>query len=499
MLRRLHRDERGVAMVLGMLVSVVVFSLGLVAVQLSQHNSFQSAFDRKRVQAIHAAEAGLDAYLSALPTTPPASLPCTLGPTSLPIAPPASYDVAITYYSTFPGTAASQLACASLAAGAVPVGALVVATGTAGVGGENLVRRAMQTEIRLNPLRGDLDKAIFSDSVFNVANNLTVNGSDGNDGDLYTNGNFTCSNSSVDYGSVEVPHGTASLSNSCEIRQDLWTNGSITLAGSSRVGHDAISANGSISITQPTARIVNNARMAGSCNPTPNCAGRVGGLVTTDSPSLPPAHIDFPTINYDAAKWAAEGYTERPFSDCTAARGFIQGLNGAPQKYVVRVTGACMLDFSQNTQIRLGGDLAIVVDGAPSGGGCPTPPGPLRCGIATSNNTDFVSATGAPFTLHMIVPKPSATPCALGSNGVPAGDNILIENFTDFTNVRTFIYSPCTVTLKNNNLGLGGQIYGGTVNISNLFAFTYSPILVPGAGPITGFNPDIAYLREIAL
>ncbi|MCA1727150.1 MAG: hypothetical protein LC722_05725, partial [Actinobacteria bacterium] len=64
MLSRLHRDEEGIAMITAMLVGMVTLSLSLVSVQLAVHNSGQSSYDRKRVQAIHAAEAGLDAYLA---------------------------------------------------------------------------------------------------------------------------------------------------------------------------------------------------------------------------------------------------------------------------------------------------------------------------------------------------------------------------------------------------------------------------------------------------
>jgi hypothetical protein len=495
MLRRLHRDERGVAMVTAMLVSVVVFSLGLVAVELSQHNVVQSAFDRKRLQAINTAEAGIDDFLASLPTTPPAALRCTVGPVTVPIQPGAEYRVRVTYYSAFPGSVATQIPCADLAAGTIiPKGANVVSTGTAvASGAPNAVSRTMQTEIRLNVLRFGLDKAIFSNNQFDVVNNLTVNGNVGNDGDLYTNGNFTCSNSSVDYGTVEVPQGTATLSNSCTIQQDLWTSGNITMSGSARVAHDATSAAGALTMSN-SSRVDNKARVATNCNPMPDCGGRVLGGVTTNSPSPGPLVIPFPTINYDAATWTAAGYTQAPgspFTSCPAAKNFIETLNGATTRYFVRVTAACGIEFSQNTDISLGADLALIVDGSTTGGGCPTPPNPLNCAIATSNNTDFVGTPGEPKTLHLIVPKASATPCT-----VP-GDNMLIENNTDFENVRVFLYSPCTVTLKNNNLGLGGQIYGGQVNITNHFAFTYRPVVVPGTGAPTGFNPDIAYLREI--
>ena len=59
------------------------------------------------------------------------------------------------------------------------------------------------------------------------------------------------------------------------------------------------------------------------------------------------------------------------------------------------------------------------------------------------------------------------------------------------------MYTPCTATYNNNNDGLGGVIFAGNVQITNQFNFTYNPLVIPGAGSITGYNVDIAYIREV--
>ena len=61
MLIRLRRDERGIALISALLISMVLVSLAVAVVSLSIHNSEQSANDRKRLQAINTAEAGLGA------------------------------------------------------------------------------------------------------------------------------------------------------------------------------------------------------------------------------------------------------------------------------------------------------------------------------------------------------------------------------------------------------------------------------------------------------
>ena len=72
--RRAGGGEDGLAMVTAVLVLSVVALTTITVVQLSNHNAEQSAFDRNRLQAVNAAEAGLDDYLSGLPTVTPWTL-----------------------------------------------------------------------------------------------------------------------------------------------------------------------------------------------------------------------------------------------------------------------------------------------------------------------------------------------------------------------------------------------------------------------------------------
>jgi len=51
-LMRLRHDERGIAMVTALLVSMIVLALGVTAAGLSLHNSTASALDRKLTFAI---------------------------------------------------------------------------------------------------------------------------------------------------------------------------------------------------------------------------------------------------------------------------------------------------------------------------------------------------------------------------------------------------------------------------------------------------------------
>src|SRR5712692_4300566 len=186
-------------MVTALLVTMVVLLLGVVVIALSAHNVSQSAFDRKRVQSIGAAEAGLDAYLSALQTST-GSATCTPIDADLTTTPAAHYHVTIQLYSAWPPVAGSELACPPPSD---PLGALVVSKGTAVVtGNPTAVSRTMETLVRLVPIYGGFNKAIFSDTILNIGNKLTLNGYQGNDGDVYTNGDFSLNNNTLISGSV---------------------------------------------------------------------------------------------------------------------------------------------------------------------------------------------------------------------------------------------------------------------------------------------------------
>ena len=74
--RRLYEEERGIALVTAMMMTMVVLTLSVVMVNLAIHNSTSSAQDRARVQAVHAAEAGIDVVYSQMRQYGYASLPC---------------------------------------------------------------------------------------------------------------------------------------------------------------------------------------------------------------------------------------------------------------------------------------------------------------------------------------------------------------------------------------------------------------------------------------
>jgi hypothetical protein len=464
------RDERGLAIVTAVLVSVVVLSLSITVVALSEHNASQSSFDRKRVQAIDAAEAGINTYFAellegvGLETCDP-----DMHDGVLPTTPAAEYDLTITLYSTWPPVPGTELSCPPASD---PLGAVITSKGTAVVSGSPVaVSRTMQTQVRMAPIYGGFNKAVFSDIALNFLNQFTINGFEANDGDAYTNGNLVINNNVLISGSVYA-QGYADISQGV-IKADAWANGYVTLRNGIQAFGNATSSTSSINVDN-NSRIYGNAK-AGT---TVTSAGQIDGSITQNSPQGPPPQVPLPQLTYDQCSWTCApptgaGYTQVSYSNCALARNFIDNMPAGD--YVVRISPACALSWGNNSTVNVRGNLAIITDGS----------------IGTVNRTNW-NAVGGEWTVFFIRPYQAGLNCASGAY------NVTVSNNTSFNNgIKTFVYTPCTVNFGNNNAeGVSGQIIGGTVNITNQMTLDYYPILVPGFN-LTGYNVEVAFLREI--
>jgi Tfp pilus assembly protein PilX len=163
----LHRDEKGMAMITAILISMVALGLAVVATGIAISSNNQSARDRTRLQTIDAAEAGLNETALKVEQSAPASLPCTLSG-DLDANPPVHYQVTITYYATWPPSG-SPMSCPLTA---TPAAATVASLGTSTVGSQ--APRKMVTQVRLTPRYGGFDTAIFSDTQLDLQNNLDI-------------------------------------------------------------------------------------------------------------------------------------------------------------------------------------------------------------------------------------------------------------------------------------------------------------------------------------
>jgi hypothetical protein len=461
----LHRDERGMAMITAILISVAVLGLAVVATGVAVYNNNQSARDRARLQTVDAAEAGLNETALRVEGSAPGSLPCTLSG-DLDASPPVHYQVTISYYATYPPSG-SPMSCPPTTA---PAAATVASLGTSTAGSQ--APRKMVSQVRLTPRYGGFDTAIFSNTQLTLVNNLDVIGNNGNDGDVYTNGNVDCNNSMALEGSL-LAQGAVTMGNSCSVAEDVYAKLAISMSQHSRIGHDAKSSKGSIALSN-NAEIANNAIAYGSI--TVSGSARIGGTSTQGFTTLPDPPVKaLPTINYIPADWTAAGYTIQTYTSCPTAKAFIDALPNDGRNYVVRIAANCALQWANNSTIRVYQDVAIIFDGQ----------------IGFANQSDWLSGDGQEHSILFINPASTSGTCASRTPAFSTSNN------TSFaTQLKLFVYTPCTASFDNSN-NLKGQFMADLVTINNNFDLHFAPVPVPGVGGVSGFNQDIAYQREV--
>jgi len=465
---RLHREESGVAMVIAMMVVFVVVLLSIVVLDMSIHNTQQAAYDRKRVTSIAASEAGIDRAWNLVQFTAPDSLPCGTNVTgALGSQPaPASFSISFTWYNAS-GNAYTCAGTDRPSQTSPPSAALITSVGKTNTN----VPRTMQAYVTLSPNYGGFGSAILSVTNTDFNNNFSILGQNGNDGNIYvTNGNLNINNAVNVYGNVYVHAGTAFMKNNAQIKGDLWANGSVTVASPATVGTNAISSTGSVG----GSGTVGGFAMAGTTVGKPPL--NVAGTTYQYSPQGAPPTLDLPKLCQvaisgvcPAMPWT--GYTVTTVTTCTAAQTFLDAsLSG--DKVLWIPSGCADLHIANNDVINFSGNLAIVTNGK----------------ITMENQNTWNGVVGK--KLFFISNYRSGLNCSTGDYDITTGNN------SNFKNASVLFYSPCTVTLNNQN-DFTGQVLANSAQVLNHFTLQYQPVLVPGLDSIQGFNQNVVYIREV--
>jgi cytoskeletal protein CcmA (bactofilin family) len=451
----LIREERGIAIVTAMIVSMVVVTLGATSVSLSLHNSEQSAYDRRNVQSIHAAEAGLNYYYSHLQSGGVDDLDCTISQ-SLTTTPVARFEAAASFFDA----SGAQIPCPLR--GRVPDSVLITSVGRTAAAPP---ARTMQAQVRLIPVPGASfgEFAIFSESNPLFTSNIQVFGGEAVEGNVYSNDDVVISSNSTIYGSVEA-RGSVTLAGNAHVKRSVVAGSAVRMDSNSTVSQNVSSATSSVTMASNTS-VFGDVRAATTI--TRDGTSRIDGAAVSSSPSTLEESRPFPALGFDPLAWQEAGYMMETFSSCPAAKAFISAIPAG--NHAVRITAPCDLSYGSNEKVSVRGNLAIVSDGS----------------LTMNSNTAFLNV-GAPHTLHLLFGLGGQTPCniAFRSNSEIGGG------------LRTVLYTPCTVDMSSNSLVVEGQMFGGSVQFNSNASLTYEPIGVPGYG-VTTFEEDILYIREV--
>ncbi len=481
MMTRLHEDD-GVAMIVAVMVAFVVLLLSLVVVAQSIHASSRSGYDRERLQSVNAAEAGLDYYYNYLSKTSGSTL--SLNPVTFSVGnSPGSTSVTVspTYYSDVTGTTAFS---GTVTGSNYPHSVRILSVAT--TNGQTV--RKMASFAVLHAVFGGFTGAVVSNNSMNPTNSFSVAGLNGNDGDIYViNGDFSATaGNQVARGNIYVPNGSLTLSTQFHLYGTAWANGSVT------VSHSQAQVDGDVkSTTSSTVVSAGHVSPGGAYYCTgsaPSASSVAGPRVQTCSLGSPPTQA-FPQLRYVQSDWSSDlpAYTNfQSFADCSSAMNYIEstgiystsGFSGHNVgNTVVRILSTCAYSPSNNAPILLMGHLAIIADGS----------------ISLSSQSTWTGSAGSVKSLYFMSPYP-----ATGTPVCPTtpSTNVSVGQNTNFSNVAVFSYSPCTVTLSNNNTAYPGQAIGGTVVVGNNFTMSYTPTKTPGL-LVTAFNQDISYIREV--
>ena len=458
-LSRRWADERGIAIITAMLVSMIIVTLGTTSVTLAIHNSEASAFDRRRVQAVAASEAGINFYFSHLQSGGATSFACSISRT-MTTTPASRFDATVKFYNA----AGVQMPC-PITGTTKPAAASIRSVGS--VVGTTSPRRTMESYVKLTgrPDSPFVNSVIYANSSVNWPANVQVQGSDLGATNVHINGNATFGSNIQIYGAAYV-QGSLTMNGSSQVRRDAWANGAIVMKNSATVLGKASSSTSSITL-QNAAKVYGDAQAGTSIT-----AGTtaIGGRRVPNSPQVAPPVGTFPAYTFTASDWTGKGYTVQTFtgtSACTNAKNFMQN-NIASGNYVIRITTDCALSFSKET-LNVRGNLAIVSDG----------------GIALNTNTK-INAVGGPWNLHLIF--------GIDNDGAPC-DISLGSNTNIGANLWTFFYTPCNISLASNAFVNEGQLFGGGVALSSNSGIKFRAVPVPGYDET--YKEDIVYIREV--
>jgi hypothetical protein len=315
----------------------------------------------------------------------------------------------------------------------------------------------MEALVNLSSVAGSVfDKPFLGNSGVTINQSGTIRGNVGNDADVYTNGNFSCTSSPAIEGNLYVPFGSASLANSCRTLGDVWARDLVTLDGNKTIGGRVLSSTSNITAASNTS--INGTLIAKHAITWPSCTP--AKCLRNQSSVPPPPAQPFPVLEDTSAavlEWTGRGYTEIPQPGgvaCGQATGDWIRLNAPSMTTKTLLKTTCAVAFSNfggsaNT-VQFGADFVLMARG----------------GITASQTVNFTSSGTAtsPKLVHMIVPYNAVSTVPCTSPSVTVGNS-----FGSDEKVTLLWYSPCDIVYGNSGASFGGVYSGSTLSSGNAF------------------------------
>lgn len=331
---RFGSEQRGVALVT--VVALVAISMVVVAVIGTSVFAASSVTvtTRAGVQAKASAEAGIDWALGELNRSY-----FTCGGDFRGSDP--AFVVTITY-----ATNSGALACNTTASGS-PTIATIDSTGYASlgstVGAANIHRMGAKVNIVLAASGALLDQTLFTESSLHLTNDTLVVGSAAGvlDGDVYTNGNLTCSTQNKIEGQM-LARGDITIENTCQALESLWSGGNVDLRQSDvRIAGDVYAAgNAAINKARILGNVIANGDVTTTNKSNSNCGSGNSTNVCGSIWSLKGAINLASNGSPIAGSLYARNSVTLPNNDELPRPAAVTSLNGGLTMLGSRVTGA---------------------------------------------------------------------------------------------------------------------------------------------------------------
>lgn len=397
-----RRDEDGMALVLSLSVTFIVFAIGAVWIGLGTHQVTITGRDKLRDQARNAAEAGLNAAMSGL------SADASFTGLALTTVAGGQFEVSVLPVSVDPNDGRRYL----VAKGYAPTKANPLHTA-----------KRLEQQVELLPTDGFRYALFTAPGGISGANKMTVNG------DVYSNGNMSLANNAVVAGSV-TSLGSVTTSNNSTIGGDINAGTTVTLDNPSTTVLGNVYAGGNVSLT---GHVKGSVQAGGTIS-----GGTVDGARAQNSPPAPPEPQTLPTFTWDPANYPSVSNWATPAAFNTYWGAHTSAFSGVHR---VSCPAPCTTAISLGSKWTMSGDTTIVADG------------PI------SLSRDITNGAGHPVTLTIVsfFTDSASTPAIAMSNNVTLPDDVEVVYYANHGSVKFSNLKHFTGTVYASSITLDQQ------------------------------------------